>query len=471
MQLYKIRSLGLLITGLILLFPAIQTLQAQTRPLLLSDAINTGLNNYQSIQAKRNYYNASAALVQNTRNEYLPNVVGSLQQDFGTINGQFGPLTAYGAPGVSSSGPPNNSQSWHAAFGSSYLINTNFEVFTFGRVISKIKWYRAQANSDSADLTQEQFVQSVRTTSAYLNLLIAQRLISTAQSNVDRVMFVQGAVVARTRSGLNAGVDSSIVNAEVSGARLALINANNNELEVRNQLAQWINVPPTEFVLDTTYFHTIPNELNTTFDVSENPQAKYYQSRIDVSNEAAIYIKKSIMPGVNLFGIFQTRGSGFGNDYMPGINDYYSENYFKGIAPKRMNYVTGVSLAWNFLSPKKISEQVRSQQFLTRAYENEYNLISTQLKAQLILADQQLQNSLESIKEVPVQYKAAADAYLQKSVLYKNGLTTIIDLQQGLYLINRAETDLAVAYINVWQALLQKAAASGDFNLLLRQVK
>jgi len=471
MQLYKIRCLYLPVLGFILLLLPIQMLYAQAEPLLLSDVINTGLNNYQSIQAKRNYYNATVAMVQNTRNEYLPNVVGSLQQDFGTVNGQFGPLTGYGALGVSSSGPSNISQSWHAAFGSSYLINTNWEVFTFGRLTSKIKWYQAQANRDSADLTQEQFVQSVRISSAYLNLLIAQRLISTAKANVERVMFVQRAVLARTRSGLNAGVDSSIVNAEVSSAKLALINANNNELQVRNQFAQSINITPTQFVLDTSFFHNIPSELNTTVDVSQNPQVKYYQTRIDVSNQEADYIKKSILPGLNLFGIFQTRGSGFDYDYSPVLNDNYSKNYFTGITPKRMNYATGISIAWNILSPKKISEQVRSQQFLTRAYENEYDLVTTQLKAQLILADEQLQNSLQSYKEVPMQYKAASDAYLQKSVLYKNGLSNIIDVQQALYLLNRAETDLAVSYINVWQALLQKAAASGDFNLLLRQVR
>jgi hypothetical protein len=44
-------------------------------------------------------------------------------------------------------------------------------------------------------------------------------------------------------------------------------------------------------------------------------------------------------------------------------------------------------------------------------------------------------------------------------------------VQQALYNLNRAETDMSVAYINVWQALLLKAAASGDFDLFIKQVK
>jgi hypothetical protein len=61
--------------------------------------------------------------------------------------------------------------------------------------------------------------------------------------------------------------------------------------------------------------------------------------------------------------------------------------------------------------------------------------------------------------------KAASDAYLQKSVLYKNGLTNLVDVTQALYALIRAETDKDIAYSNVWQALLLKAAAAGDFSI------
>jgi hypothetical protein len=58
---------------------------------------------------------------------------------------------------------------------------------------------------------------------------------------------------------------------------------------------------------------------------------------------------------------------------------------------------------------------------------------------------------------------------LQKNTLYKNGLTTIVDLTQALYLLNRAETDRDIAYTNVWQALLLKSAALGDFNVFINE--
>jgi outer membrane protein TolC len=453
-------------------FLPMQFVFGQPSPFNLSDAIRTGLANYQSIQAKRNYVHASSALVQNAKNQYLPDVTASIQQAYGTVNGQFGPYSSNaGLSSVGSSGPLYTNQSWNAAFGSIYLLNTNWEFISFGRLQSKIEAADKQLLLDSADLTQEKFVQSVKIAGSYLNLLISQRFVQNAQSNLDRTVFVQQTVIARTKSGLNPGVDSSIANAGVSSARLALIQAVNNEQQQLNLLCQLINIAPGILDLDTTYFVNAPLTYQTTFVVSNNPQVQFYRSRVDLSVSTEKFLQKSINPGLNLFGTFQGKGSGFDYNYTPLISGTYSKDYFEGINPSRYNYIVGVGLGWNIVSLAKIKQQVRAQQFVTAAYQNEYDLISTQLKDQLILSDQEIENSIKSVHEVPVEYKAASDAYLQKTVLYKNGLANIVDVQQALFDLNHAEIDVSVAYINVWQALLLKSAASGDFNLFMKQVK
>jgi outer membrane protein TolC len=455
---------------IILLASALHTKAQEQKYLLLSQAIQTGLQNYQTIQAKQNYLHASAELVKNTRKEYLPNILASIQQDYGTVNGQFGPLSPYGVAGTSSSGPPYSSQSWTAAFGSVYVLNTNWEVFSFGRLKSRIDYSLSQVSNDSADVVQEQFIQSVKISGAYLDLLVAQTLYQSALENLDRTKYVQTVVLARTKSGLNAGVDSSIANADVSKANLVVIDAINNVQQFSNQLAQLMNAPPVAYMADSTFLKTLPVTYNTTFTTEQNPQVQFYKSRVDLSNSYGRLLAKSILPGLNLFGIFQSKGSGFDYNYTPATNNY-SKSYPGGINPTISNYVTGFSISWNIISLAKIKHQVVAQQYISKGLQNEYDLINTQLKNQLVLADQRIENSLASWKEAPIQYKAASDAYLQKSVLYKNGLANIIDLQQALYVLDRAETDMSVAYINVWQSLLQKAAASGDFDLFLKQVR
>ncbi|MBC7422226.1 MAG: TolC family protein, partial [Ferruginibacter sp.] len=222
----RYKCIALLITAI----GGFQSTHAQEqKQLLLSQAVQAGVQNYQSIHAKQQYLRASAEQVKNTKNEYLPNIVASIQQDYGTINGQFGPLAPYGTAGTSSSGPTYASQSWRAAFGGVYVLNTNWEAFSFGRLKSRIEYSASLVNRDSADVVQEQFIQSVKISSAYLNLLVAQTLTKSAVANLERANYVQRVVLARTKSGLNAGVDSSIANAEVSKAKLLIIDAANNE--------------------------------------------------------------------------------------------------------------------------------------------------------------------------------------------------------------------------------------------------
>jgi len=438
--------------------------------LRLSDAVNNGLNNYQSIKAKSNYIKSSSALVENAKNQYLPDVIGSLQEAYGTINGQFGPSAPI-AGTVASSGPTYSKQNWNAAFGAVYLLNINWEFISFGRLQSRIHAAEAQVKTDSADYRQEQFVTGVRIAGTYLNLLIAQRFIQNAQANIERASFVQQSVIARAKSGLIAGVDSSIANAEVSGARLALLQATANEQRIRNELAQLLNAAPDPFTLDTSFFSQTPANYNTNFAVTENPQVKFYAQRVQQSNALEKYIRRSINPGLNLFGTFQGRGSGFDYNYTPDFTDRYTKSYLDGIKPERYNYLLGIGISWNLISPFKIKQQAKSQSYLSAAYKDEYDLVSARLKDQLLLADQQIENSLKSVQEAPLQLKAATDAYLQKTVLYKNGLTNIVDVQQALFTLNRAQTDISVAYINTWQALLLKAAASGDFDLFIKQVQ
>jgi len=468
---YAKQRTGAVVCCILLLTSGQQLFSQVAGTLNLSDAVKTGLNNYQSIKARSNYIKASAAIVENVKNQYLPDVIASVQEAYGTVNGQFGPATALAGAGISSSGPTYSKQSWNAAFGAVYLLNANWEFISFGRLHSRIEAAQSQVQSDSANLLQEQFVQSVRIAGTYLNLLIAQRFIQNAQANIERAGSVQQSVIARARTGLIAGVDSSIANAEVSGARLAYLQAVSNEQRIRNQLAQLLNAAPDPFLLDSSFFSNTPGNYNTSFAVTENPQVKFYESRIQQSNATERYLRKSTNPGLNLFGTLQGRGSGFDYNYTPDFTDRYTKSYLDGIKPERYNYLVGVGITWNLMSPFKIKQLAKSQSYISAAYKDEYDLVATQLKDQLVLADQQIDNSLKSIREAPLQLKAATDAYQQKTVLYKNGLTNIVDVQQALFTLNRAQTDNSVAYINIWQALLLKAAASGDFDLFIKQVK
>jgi outer membrane protein TolC len=455
--------------AIILCFLIINSINLKAQVLSLKEAVNTALSNYGTIKAKANYANASQATIQQTRRDYLPNLNLSAQQDYGTVNGQNGPLYGFGGLGTASSGPALDKQNWNAAFGALYLSNINWDFFTFGRIKQRIKVAQATFKRDKDDLEQEKFQHEIRVSSAYLNLLAAQRLTRSQQKNLDRAITFKNTAVVRALNGLNPGVDSSYALAEVSSAKIALTQAIDVEQEQANQLGILMGVTATSFNVDTASISKVPsNMLKDSTRSSNHPVLKYYKDRIAVSQEQVSYYRRLFYPTFSMFGVMQGRGSGFSGEYFTNQNAY-STRYTDGINPVRGNYLIGIGMTWNLTTILRNQPQVRSQQFISNGLQNEYELIDQQLNAQLALADTKLNNALANFKEAPIQVKAASDAYLQRSTLYKNGLTTLVDLTQALFTLNRAETDRDIAYTNVWQALLLKSAALGDFTLFINE--
>jgi len=372
---------------------------------------------------------------------------------------------------VASSGPTLGSQNWNAAFGALYLSNINWDFFSFGRIRERINVTKATLRRDENDLNQEIFQHEVRVSSAYLNLLAAQRLAKSQQKNLERAIVFKNNAVVRAKNGLIAGVDSALANAAVSSAKIALTNAIDLQQEQANRLGVLMGVTATDFQLDTASINHVPQAIllaDTTANFKEHPVLKYYRNRVDVSLQQLSYYKKLIYPTFSFIGVFQGRASGFGANYVNNLNDF-SRSYTDGINPTRANYLVGVGLTWNITTLLRNSPQVKAQRFTSQGLENEYQLVDQQLHSQLALSETKIRNAMANYAEAPEQVKAASQAYLQRSVLYKNGLTTLVDLTQALFALNKAETDRDIAYTNVWQALLIKSAAMGDYNLFINE--
>lgn len=442
---------------------------SQEKVLTLKEAISIAIENYGTLKAKASYLKASTASINQSRREYLPDLNISAQQDYGTVNGQNGILYGYRGLSASSSGPPMDKQNWNSAFGSLYLVNINWDFFAFGKSREKIQVAKAALTQDRADFAQEQFQHRVRVAAAYLNLLAAQRLTLSQQKNLNRANALATVVIARAKNGLNPGVDSSQANAEVSNAKILLTRAVDNEQEQSNQLSILMGTTTEAFTLDTVFITKIPAAIDTSMQLKEedHPLLTYYKSRVSLSNAQGRYYNTFKYPTLSAFSIFQGRGSGFRHDYNPSNLHGFTKNYADGVVPTRGNYLIGIGMIWNLSGYVKVGQQLQAQRFTSQGLQEEYNLENQRLKKEAGLAALKIKNALQNFHEVPVEVKAASDAYLQKSVLYKNGLTGIIDVTQALYTLNRAETDRDIAYNNIWQALLYKAAVSGDFGIFI----
>ncbi len=403
-----------------------------------------------------------------TKTEYLPSLSVSAQQDYGTVNSQLGPSYGFNGLSVASSGPIAANQNWNAGFGSLYLSNINWDFFAFGRAVEKVKVQQTTVDLNQTDLAQETFQHQVRVATAYLNLLAAQQLSKAGQDNLNRATDLRTVVVARVQNGLNPGVDSSQANAEVSNARIALTNARETEAEQASLLAQYMGIAAQDFLLDSTFVTKAPNNTDpqSQLSLADHPLLKFYQNRINVSNEEVQYLKTFSYPTFSLFGVFQGKGSGFNAGYFTNLGDY-SSSYGAGAAPTRYNYLLGVGVTWNLTNILRTDNLVKAQKFTSAEFKDDYDLVNQQLTDELALAETRINNALKNYVESPHEVKAAADAYVQKYTLYKNGLANIVDFTQALYVLNRAEVDNYIVKNNVWQALLYKAAAAGDFGIFI----
>jgi outer membrane protein len=450
-----------------ILFLLSQTLAAQ-ETLTIQEALEMAEQNFGTLKAKAQYAESFDLLTDKARRDYLPNVNLGAQQVYGTVNGQLGPLYGFGLT-VASSGLPRDTQSWDAAFGALYLANVNWEVFAFGRARKNIQVAAARAGQSEQDLGQEIFQHKVKVASAYLNLLAARKLTSSFEKNLDRAATFQNIVKTRAKNGLIPGADSSQADAELSNAKIAYVTALDKEQESRYLLSVLTGTALGDFEPDTLFISNIPAILEEIVPASDHPVLSWHQSRIRTSEQERAYAATFKYPAVNLVGVFQSRASGFGSSYNQDPTDFNHE-YLTGVKPTRSNYLVGFGLNWNLSQILRVSKQTASQALAIGGLQSELEQASLQLSMQAELAQSKLKNARDNAFEAPVQVNAASQAYQRQVVMYENGLSDLVSVSQALYLLIRAETDLAIANNNVWQALLYQAAAVGDFSLFENQI-
>jgi outer membrane protein TolC len=440
--------------------------------LSLPDALQRSAGNYQSIRSKTALARAAEHHTAFQRQQLLPDLTFAAQQNFGTINAQHGPMYAYGGLASAATSMPLAEQNWHAAFGSLYFANVNWNVFTFGRLKRQVEVAEAGERTATADVAQEVFQHQVRVAAAYLNLLASQRIKYVQQKNLERAQVFFDMTDVRARSGLIPEVDASLAKAEVSNAKSLQIKAYDKELEYSRQLAVMLGETFRVYELDSIFSATLPATGGMVAEAATglHPVLQWKQSMVEKSRHAEQLLHAYRMPSLSAFGVIQGRGSGFDWDYAQNTRAY-SSAYLKGAGIDRGNYLLGLSLSWNLTDFFRRQQKVTEQRFTTRSLQHEYELAGNELNVQFSLAVTQLQNALDNHRETGVQLAAARQAYLQHTALYNNGLTTLVDYTQALYSLNRAEIDYEIAQNNVWQALLLRAASAGDLTVLLNANK
>ncbi|MFI5133419.1 MAG: TolC family protein [Chitinophagales bacterium] len=425
----------------------------------LHDLLQLAETNYPLLKSKALDVQAAQKNIDVSKSTLIPSLDASYQLDYATYNNITG--MAYPQFLTPISGPPASSNNMNGVFGSATSLLLNWQPVTFGQRQSQIDFAKTGLQYVTADAANEIFKHKINVINAYLDVLTSAELVKVYEENLRRTeasLFMTKTLVI---NGIKPGVDSALLKAEVSKAKVDLLNSKKFKeqmLIILSQLLASDNIPA---LTDTSYFSKLPS-VYFNADTVRNPLLSLYTSSIDLSVARKKIISKTTMPTLGTWGSTYARGSGVHSNGVVKATD--------GFGLQRLNYGLGVQLSVPILQSAKIKPQLQQQDLIIKSNEEKLNEISLQLKKQNELADTTMSNALAIVKETPLFYESAAFSYKALLSRYQSGLATFADLMQAQYGLIKAETDNKTAYMGVWKALLYKAAVTGDLNLFLNQV-
>lgn len=446
---------------LILFISLTSNLSAQDHPSSppLRELLKQAVANYPLLRSKGYEVQAAERGVNASKRTLVPSLDAAYQANFSTYNNIIGMASpTYLIP---ISGPPSSGNNYSGVFGSSAGMVLNWQPVTFGQRGAQVNFSKAGLQQSSADAQNEIFQHKVRVINAYLDLLVSNELVKVYENNYFRTEANLKTIKSLVVSGIKPGVDTAMYRAEISRAKIDLLNFQKYREQMKINLSQFLASEKPVEVSDSSYFTRLP-QITLLSDSVKHPLLALFDSNIGLTKAKLKMLNKSLLPTLGFWGTTYARGSGIHYDGAVNSPD--------GLVFQRYNYGIGLQLSLPLLQAVRINPQLQQQELLVKSGEEKLKDVSLQLQKQLEMANTTLINDLAAARENPILVESSDFSYRAVLSRYQSGLVNYADLIQAQYLLVKAESENKLASINAWKALLLKAAVKGDLNLFLNQV-
>lgn len=400
------------------------------------------------------------------KDNWLPNLKLNYQTDVGTSNNVIGAYFGFGIVPSSSSGVHTTNVTTSASTNLG-IAALDWDIYNFGAYAAANKAANADVNVEQNNFTRSKYQLQAFTIGNYLQLLRLNDFLSIQARDIQRNLEIRRSIESLAKSGVRAGVDTSIAEAALSKSRLNYIEVADQLKQVQLQLSAVSGFPYQSINPDTTTENVLitqPVALPNTPDTANHPIINYYRSVYQSSLQHENAVKKQYNPKISLEAAAWDRGSSI------DAGDHYG-SLGSGFGFDRDNYLVGVGISYNLFDLRRRHLKLNTQKAGT-----DYALKKLQEQQQLLAvsanqADVELATARQRLAEIPKQLKAATDGYRQKLSLYRSGLTDIIELNAALNILYTAETDYAQAKYTYASALFQKAITGNQLNQVLNTLK
>jgi outer membrane protein len=450
--------------SVVVLFPCLSPAQENNdsaKVLTLEDAVNHALQHYPAVRASLEQVSAARAGVALARTQYLPQLNGIYEDSRATQNQVLGiwlptPVT----PTVEG---PLGSSSGQSYWGSQAAALLSWEPLDFGLRSARVSQARSAEDKSRADLALTQLEVATAVGKYFLLALVNHQIAQAAQANVDRWEVFDKSIRVLVENEMRPGADASRADAELARAKIQLYKARQAERVALDNLASLMGMAGSEIRLDGTSLASLPQTASLLeSSISNHPLAQDQLSSVRQAQTQVKVVQKSDYPRVFL------QAEGFGRGSGVPTNGSIVGNW-NGAAPARGNWVAGVTV----LFPDVFAFKARStEEQISKANERKqqahYEQTIQDLTGQMSVARDQLRGAELVAEETPIELAAARQSETQSKARYQSGLTNLVEVAEAEDLLARAETEDAIARLDVWRELLGVASAQGNIEGFLQ---
>ena len=428
--------------------------EPKAQSLSLSQALDYADQNYPSVKAALQERVAADKRVDEARAAFLPDVNLLWEINRATVNNITGVLLPQAViPSVSGPVLPETGRSdWNSAAGAI----VSWRVFDFGQRSAKVDAARQAAAGAQASYDLARLDVTAATFNAYLNVLAAEALTSAAQANVDRLETFGKAVHVLVDNKLRPGVESEQADAALALGRTQMIAAQANGEAQRVTLGKLLGRPAADLRLSRPAAGPDAQRLlPTSQQARDHPAALAEAARVRQQEAQLSATARTYSPLVDAIASANSRGSG------RSPNGTFTGSSALGLGTD--NWAAGVRVTLPLGAYPAVHARQMAQRASVEAERQRYDQTLRDLDERTAQSRIAVTSAAAIARLTPAALTAARNAETQQRARFQSGLASVVDVTVAEAALVQAESQQAIADLNVWRAIGAYAAATGDF--------
>ena len=441
---------------------------AQAQAISLQSLLERLSSYSEALKSGKSQIQARQAEVKSVAYDRLPNLNTMYQASVGSDNNVQGPYLGMGViPSVT--GGSRSYSNINPLAGNTALAGVDWEAVNFGRYKAQTDIAKAELLTQNSLFAKSQYDLNGIAEAYYIELLRQYELELINQDNVSRLQELLTSINGLVVNGIRPGVDSSIASAELSKSLVSLYDAQKGLAQTQAQLSALTGISAPAILADTVSEYKIISTgatyaFSAVIDTAHHPDILLYSSLYDQSRARLQLDKKRFYPKIFLDADAWTRGSSLSS------TDQFN-SLDQGLVPQRFDYFVGLTLTYDIMNivRKKLSTNVTKYEAEASAHDLEQAKIdiNNSLQQSLIETDYQRKR----LSETAHQLASASTAYNQQANLYRNGLSSIIELDVALSYYIQARKDYLDSKVGYMRSILNYSLVTNSFNLLVQTLK